>query len=88
MLNTLANHGFLPHDGKDISRETAANALWDGLHINKTLGAFIFDFGLRTSPQPNATSWSLNDLGRHNILEHDASLRSVFFSTAHWVPFC
>jgi len=77
MLNTLANHGFLPHDGKDITREIAANALFDGLHINKTLGGFLFDFGVTTNPKPNATSFSLNDLGNHNILEHDASLRFV-----------
>lgn len=75
MLNTLANHGFLPHDGKDITREIAATALFDALNVNKTLAGFIFDFGLRTNPQPNATSFSLNDLARHNILEHDASLR-------------
>ncbi len=38
MLNTLANHGFLPHDGKDITREVTENALFDALNINKTLG--------------------------------------------------
>ncbi|KAK4452620.1 Chloroperoxidase [Podospora aff. communis PSN243] len=99
MLNTLANHGFLPHDGKDITREIAASALFDGLHINKTLGGFLFDFGVTTNPKPNATSFSLNDLGNHNILEHDASLsrtdayfgstiafnQSIFDETkAHW----
>ena len=77
MLNTLANHGILPHDGKDITREIASNALFDGLHINKTLGGFLFDFGVTTNPKPNATSFSLNDLGNHNVLEHDASLRFV-----------
>ncbi|KAM7220425.1 Chloroperoxidase [Rhypophila decipiens] len=74
MLNTLANHGFLPHDGKDITKEIASDALFDALHINKTLGAFLFDFGVTTNPKPNATSFSLNDLGNHNVLEHDASL--------------
>jgi len=74
MLNTLANHGFLPHDGKDITRSVAADALFDSLYINKTLAGTIFDFGLRTNPKPNSTTFSLNDLGNHNILEHDASL--------------
>ncbi|KAK0708506.1 Chloroperoxidase [Lasiosphaeris hirsuta] len=74
MLNTLANHGFLPHDGKDISREVTANALFDALNINKTLGSFLFDFAIKTNPKPNATAFSLNDLGNHNVLEHDASL--------------
>lgn len=80
MLNTLANHNFLPHTGKDITREATANALFDALNINKTLGSFLFDFAMRTSPLPNATTFSLNDLGNHNILEHDASLRCVFHS--------
>ncbi|KAG7284506.1 hypothetical protein NEMBOFW57_010881 [Staphylotrichum longicolle] len=74
MLNTLANHGFLPHHGKDISREVTQNALFDALNINKTLGSFLFDFAITTNPTANATTFSLNDLGNHNILEHDASL--------------
>ncbi|KAK3899268.1 Chloroperoxidase [Staphylotrichum tortipilum] len=74
MLNTLANHGFLPHHGKDITREVTENALFDALNINKTLGSFLFDFALTTNPVANSTTFSLNDLGNHNILEHDASL--------------
>lgn len=74
MLNTLANHGFLPHDGKDITREVTQNALFDALNINKTAASFLFDFALTTNPNKNATTFSLNDLGNHNILEHDASL--------------
>jgi hypothetical protein len=76
MLNTLANHNFLPHDGKDITREQTADALFNALNVNKTLGSFLFDFALRTSPKANASTptFSLNNLGNHNILEHDASL--------------
>ena len=77
MLNTLANHGFLPHHGKDITREVTENALFDALNINKTLGSFLFDFALTTNPVANSTTFSLNDLGNHNVLEHDASLRYV-----------
>lgn len=75
MLNTLTNHGFFPHDGRDISREVTENALFDALNINKTLGSFLFDFAITTNPLENATTFSLNDLGNHNVLEHDASLR-------------
>ncbi|KAL2258398.1 hypothetical protein VTK26DRAFT_8312 [Humicola hyalothermophila] len=74
MLNTLANHGFLPHDGKNIDRKTTEDALFEALHINRTLASFLFDFAITTNPNPNATTFSLNDLGNHNILEHDASL--------------
>ncbi|KAK4146695.1 Chloroperoxidase [Dichotomopilus funicola] len=74
MLNTLTNHGFLPHDGRNISREVTENALFDALNINKTLGSFLFDFAITTNPIENATTFSLNDLGNHGVLEHDASL--------------
>ena len=79
MLNTLANHGFLPHNGKNITEEITVNALHDALNINKTLGKFLFDFAAGTNPVKNATFYDLDHLSRHNILEHDASLRLVQF---------
>jgi hypothetical protein len=77
MLNTLANHGFLPHNGQNITKDDTLNALYDALNINKTLGEFLFNFALTTNPKPNATTFDLDNLSRHNILEHDASLRYV-----------
>jgi len=74
MLNSLANHGFLPHSGKGITERDTKDALYDALHINKTLGGFLFDFAITTNPEENATTFDLDHLGRHNILEHDASL--------------
>lgn len=75
MLNTLANHHFLPHHGRNLTRTQVTTALFDALHVNHTLSSALFDFGLLTSPHgPNATTWSLDDLGVHNILEHDGSL--------------
>ncbi|KAH6641211.1 Chloroperoxidase [Chaetomium tenue] len=74
MLNTLANHGFLPHDGQDITREQTEDALFDALHIDKMLGSSLFDFAMTTNPIANSTTFSLNDLGNHNVLEHDGSL--------------
>ena len=58
MLNTLTNHGFFPHDGQDIDRETTENALFDALNINKTLGSFLFDFAL--------TAAEMERIGRMN----------------------
>ncbi|KAF2690653.1 Cloroperoxidase [Lentithecium fluviatile CBS 122367] len=74
MLNTLANHKFLPHDGKSISQEIVTHALGSALNISAELSEFLFSQAITTSPEPNATTFSLHDLGRHNILEHDASL--------------
>lgn len=79
MLNTLANHGFLPHNGKDISQKHTIDALYTALNINQSLGEFLFNAAVTTNPAPNATTFSLDDLDRHDILEHDASLRFVTF---------
>ena len=78
MLNTLANHGFLPHSGKNISEVDTINALSRALNINQTLGEFLFRAAITTNPMPNATTFSLDNLDRHDILEHDASLRFVY----------
>lgn len=77
MLNTLANHGFLPHDGKVITENRTINTLQTVLNIDPSLGEFLFQKALTTNPAPNATTFDLDNLDRHNILEHDASLRSV-----------
>ncbi|KAL9067151.1 MAG: hypothetical protein Q9157_006893 [Trypethelium eluteriae] len=74
MLNTLANHGFLPHSGKGISAVDTVNALNSALNINQSLAQFLFDNAVTTNPAPNATTFSLENLDRHDILEHDASL--------------
>ncbi|KAK4163008.1 heme-thiolate peroxidase [Cladorrhinum sp. PSN259] len=74
MLNTLANHGALPRHGKDLDRETTETVLLEILNLNRTVSSNLFDFALTTNPTPNATTFSLDDLGNHNILEHDASL--------------
>ncbi|KAK7953489.1 Cloroperoxidase [Apiospora saccharicola] len=73
MLNSLANHAYLPHDGKNINVAITKKALADALNIDEELGQFLFDNAITTNPAPNATAYSLADLSRHNVLEHDAS---------------
>lgn len=75
MLNALANHGYLPHNGKVISEESTINALGNILNIEESLSKILLQGGLTTNPNENATTFSLADLSRHGILEHDASLR-------------
>ncbi|PWY91289.1 Cloroperoxidase [Aspergillus sclerotioniger CBS 115572] len=85
MLNTLANHGFLPHDGKDITEDRIVAVLNNSLNIAEDLSQFLFKEALTTNPDPNATTFSLSDLSRHNILEHDASLsrQDFYFGDNH-----
>ncbi|KAI0138289.1 Chloroperoxidase [Pestalotiopsis sp. NC0098] len=79
MLNSLANHGFLPHDGKDITLDITTAALGDALNVDKSLSQFLHDKAVSTNPTPGATTFSLDDLSNHNILEHDASLSRADF---------
>ncbi|KAK8137878.1 Cloroperoxidase [Apiospora sp. TS-2023a] len=73
-LNTLANHGFLPRDGLDIDADTVSSALTKSLNAEPLLANLFFAGAITTNPAPNATTFSLSDLTRHNILEHDGSL--------------
>jgi hypothetical protein len=74
MLNALANHRLLPHDGKNIDLDTAVHALDVALNAEPALSGVLFAQGLLTNPTPGATSFSLDQLVRHNIIEHDGSL--------------
>ncbi|KAF9891018.1 hypothetical protein FE257_005275 [Aspergillus nanangensis] len=86
MLNTLANHEFLPHDGRDITKNAVIRALTSALNFNATLASLMFDMAIVANPEPNATFFTLSDhLNRHNVLEHDASLSrsDAFFGNNH-----
>lgn len=75
MLNTLANHGLLPHNGKDISQEVITEVLNNTLNLADGLSAFLFEEAMTTVEDPKATTFSLSDLNCPGILEHDGSLR-------------
>ncbi|KAL1624662.1 hypothetical protein SLS56_007725 [Neofusicoccum ribis] len=74
MMNTLANHGFLPHDGRNITRANAIHALNTGLNFATDLAGIMWDQAIIANPEPNATFFTLDNLNRHNVLEHDASM--------------
>lgn len=59
MLNTLANHGFLPHDGRNITKQTTVNALGSALNFNASLAELMFEMALVANPEPNATFFTL-----------------------------
>ncbi|KAH0830121.1 Chloroperoxidase [Lanmaoa asiatica] len=71
-LNTLANHGFLPRDGKNIGPFAVFRALTEGYHLSTFLAFFLAFGGWFILGQ--LRKMSLWDLSRHNCIEHDASL--------------
>ncbi|KAI0017561.1 Cloroperoxidase [Xylariomycetidae sp. FL0641] len=79
MLNTLANHGYLPHSGKDITENMTIAVLTQVLNLGADLATYLHEEAVTTNPSPNATTFSLLNLQAHDVLEHDASL-----SRADW----
>ncbi|KAF2721081.1 Cloroperoxidase [Polychaeton citri CBS 116435] len=74
-LNALANHGFIHHDGKNMTLPHLLEGLAAGLNIGPDFTTVIGAAGLLSSPDPLAGSFDLNDLDQHNFpIEHDASL--------------
>ncbi|THH17364.1 heme-thiolate peroxidase [Bondarzewia mesenterica] len=71
-LNTLANHGYLPRDGQQITASKIMHAVQDGFGISKPL-AFVLGYGGQLL-LGQAGPFSLGDLARHNRIEHIASL--------------
>ncbi|KAJ4358400.1 uncharacterized protein N0V89_002982 [Didymosphaeria variabile] len=72
-LNALANHGFLPRDGRNISQAALLNATAAvNLSAEVTIGLFLA--ALKTSSDPVSGAFTLQDLKKHNIIEHDGSL--------------
>ncbi|KAF4320351.1 hypothetical protein BBO99_00001261 [Phytophthora kernoviae] len=65
-LNALANHGHIPRSGKNVTHEVLGAAL---------MSVFNFDSNLtQTLLNQVPSTFSLDIISRHNVLEHDASL--------------
>ncbi|KAM3547786.1 hypothetical protein ARSEF4850_009804 [Beauveria asiatica] len=99
-MNTLANHGYIPRDGRNITKHNAVIGLGTGLNFDADLASLMWDQAIVANPEPNATFFTLDHLNRHNVLEHDASLsrtdayfnpnqvfnQTIFDGTKTWWP--
>lgn len=74
-LNTLANHGFIPHNGKGNTIPILLKGLAEGMNMGADFTVAIGGAGLLASPNPLGGSFDLSDLNQHNFpIEHDASM--------------
>jgi len=71
-LNTLANHGYLPRDGKQLTASVLIRGLEEGYGLSGPLANVLAIGGVALLGQLG--TFGLNDLARHNRIEHDASL--------------
>jgi hypothetical protein len=66
-LNALANHGFINHNGKDLTIPHLLKGLSAGLNIGPDFTTVIGALGLLSSPNPLGGAFDLNDLDQHNF---------------------
>eukprot|EP00919_Chromeraceae_sp_WS-2016_P055250 GHVR01131254.1.p1 GENE.GHVR01131254.1~~GHVR01131254.1.p1 ORF type:complete len:225 (+),score=17.56 GHVR01131254.1:33-707(+) len=71
-LNALANHGYLPHDGKDIGLWRLIQALRLVYNLSYPLAALLAITGVLLCG--HAWCLDLDALAMHNRIEHDASM--------------
>ncbi|ORY43639.1 Cloroperoxidase [Rhizoclosmatium globosum] len=86
-VNVLANHGYLPRDGKNITKPMIIDALKKLYNLSEKTGAFLADtvmdpenpLGVRPPGQEKdgIPYIHLNQLSTHNKMEHDVSLFHV-----------
>jgi len=71
-LNVLANHVYLPRDGKNINVFNVTSALKQGYNLSTPLAVFLSFGGFAILRRFG--NISLYEIGRHGRVEHNASL--------------
>ncbi|KAJ0158997.1 putative sterigmatocystin biosynthesis peroxidase stcC [Colletotrichum tanaceti] len=74
MLNTLANHGILAHDGRSISMDDLISGLGETLHFNDSLVRTLGTPAFSTSTTGDPTTFHLDDIAKPEVIEHMGSL--------------
>jgi len=74
-LNALANHGILPHDGKNIRFNELSGKVDAAFNTAPSISSFVTNLAVRMLKKNYKTdTFDLADLDLHNGIEHDASL--------------
>ncbi|RVD83968.1 uncharacterized protein DFL_005736 [Arthrobotrys flagrans] len=75
MLNAMANHGILPHDGRNITFVELNHKIRQTFNFAPTFCFFVPKFA---ADFLNRSYWKdkfdLEEISKHNAIEHDASL--------------
>ncbi|KAJ4288228.1 hypothetical protein N0V88_007417 [Collariella sp. IMI 366227] len=74
MVNALANHGYLPRDGKNISVSQLVAAFKEALNFEQGAILLVALKGREASSTGNPLTLHLDDLAKHGVIEHDGSL--------------
>jgi len=66
MLNSLANHGYLPRDGKDVSLADLVTGFKESINLAPEATFLVTVKALRASSTGNFLTLHLDDLNKHN----------------------
>lgn len=93
-LNSLANHGILPRDGKNIDMTTLIQAAYTGFSLAEAATRVVGSVAVKASTTGNSSTFNLADLAQHDpqVIEHDGSMTredentgdNLSFSDAAW----
>ncbi|RYP27088.1 hypothetical protein DL768_011335 [Monosporascus sp. mg162] len=81
----MANHGFLPRSGRNISTDDVVAGLRKGLNVAPDISIMASKNAIALNPEQPATTFDLDFLNRHNAIEHDNSLSraDAYFGDNH-----
>jgi len=74
MMNALANHGVLPHNGKGITKEMAVDVLVKTINLDSKIANVFASKALTSNPDHSQACFDLDQIGQHGLIEHDVSL--------------
>ncbi|KZL74572.1 chloroperoxidase-like protein [Colletotrichum tofieldiae] len=85
MVNTLANHGYLPRSGLNVSLADLIAGFTAAVNLDPAATTLVGQKALLTSTTGNNATFNLDDLNTHGIIEHDGSLsrNDIHFGDNH-----
>ncbi|KAK4189130.1 putative aromatic peroxygenase [Podospora australis] len=85
MVNALANHGYLPRDGKDVSLAKLIKGFKEAINLAPDATLLVGIRALQLSSTGSLFTFHLDDLNKHGAIEHDGSLsrKDAFFGDNH-----
>ena len=73
-INSLANHGILPRNGRGITKAMAVEALTKSFNLDPMIANAFAAGAIVANHDHSAHSFDLNHVSKHNYIEHDGSL--------------
>ncbi|KAF2190095.1 Cloroperoxidase [Zopfia rhizophila CBS 207.26] len=84
MLNTMANHGFLPRNGLTISMDVLAAGMKGGVNLAEDATRLVGVKALIASTIGGPNTFNLDDVNKQGVIGHDGSLsRNDIFGDNH-----